>query len=141
MYKDIVDGISIQLNKEFGNEYEIYIDDVKQGLEEPCFFIQLLSSSNKPLLGKRSKRTYTFNIIYFPKEYGVNNELVRVAEMLMDSLEYITLVNGDIIRGKSMESEVSDGVLNFNITYSVFLNDYTREEAMGKVESLTDVKG
>lgn len=141
MYKDIVDGISIQLNKEFGDKYEIYTDDVKQGLQEPCFFIQLLPVNSKPMLGKRKKRKYMFNIIFFPEKKGTSEELMEVSERLMDALEYIIFVNGDIVRGQNMESDVSDGVLNFSVTYGVFLNDYTSEEEMEEIETNTDVKG
>ena len=40
MINDIIIGISNAIYAEFGSDYEIYVDDVKQGLNEPCFFIK-----------------------------------------------------------------------------------------------------
>lgn len=38
MMNDIIVGISTALYKEFGDEYEIYQEEIRQGLKEPCFF-------------------------------------------------------------------------------------------------------
>ncbi len=46
MINKIVDGISKAINKEFGNNYEIYTDGVEQGLNEPCFSIVSLKPTN-----------------------------------------------------------------------------------------------
>ncbi|EMJ6349287.1 TPA: hypothetical protein KP563_003503, partial [Clostridioides difficile] len=45
MLNNIIDGISIKLDKSFGNEYTIYSEDVEQGINEPCFFIVPLNPS------------------------------------------------------------------------------------------------
>lgn len=37
MLNEIIKGISMALNAAFGDEYEIFQNDVEQGLEEPCF--------------------------------------------------------------------------------------------------------
>ena len=37
---DIIDGVSIKLNELFGEKYTIYTNNVKQGLQFPCFFIK-----------------------------------------------------------------------------------------------------
>ena len=42
MYNDILDAVTRKLNELFGDDYEIYTDPVKQGLTEPCFFVQIL---------------------------------------------------------------------------------------------------
>ncbi|WP_334295846.1 phage tail terminator family protein, partial [Clostridioides difficile] len=39
MLNNIIDGISIKLDKSFGESYTIYSEDVEQGINEPCFFI------------------------------------------------------------------------------------------------------
>ena len=38
MLNEIIKGISMALNAAFGDGYEIYQNDVEQGLKEPCFF-------------------------------------------------------------------------------------------------------
>lgn len=37
MINKIIDGISISLNAEFGDDYKIYTESIEQGLKEPCF--------------------------------------------------------------------------------------------------------
>ena len=39
MVNSLISGISISINSEFGDEYEIYTESIKQGFNEPCFFI------------------------------------------------------------------------------------------------------
>ena len=43
----------------------------------------------------------SFDIHYFPKDGGTNEELYNVAEYLMFGLRYITLPNGDMLRAAS----------------------------------------
>ena len=51
MYNDILDAVTRRLNELFGDDYEIYTDPVKQGLTEPCFFVQILEPTEKPMIG------------------------------------------------------------------------------------------
>lgn len=139
MLNEVISGISIKLNNEFGDEYEIHTENVKQGLNEPCFFIKSLLVSTRPLLGKRKQRTYPFDISYFTKDG--NENLMSTGERLLDCLEYIKLINGDMLRGTSMEYEIIDDVLHFSVTYSVFLNDLSKEVPMESADVLVAVKG
>ncbi len=43
----IIDGISIRINEVFGDDYEIYSEDIEQGFKEPCFFILPLNQKNQ----------------------------------------------------------------------------------------------
>lgn len=138
MLNDVVNGISIKLNSIFGDGYAIYTEDVEQGLTEPCFFIKPLTVINKPLLGKRKQRTYPFDIAYFP--LVGNEEMMKVSEQMLDGLEYITLINGDVLRGTSLEAEIVDDVLHVSVNYNVFLNDVSNEESMGTMSSSVKVK-
>lgn len=45
MLNNVIAGIAIALNQEFGDDYEIYTEEIKQDLKEPCFFITLLNPS------------------------------------------------------------------------------------------------
>jgi hypothetical protein len=127
---DIVNGISVQLNTVFGDGYGIHTENVKQGLIEPCFFIKLLTTISTPFMGKRKKREYPFDIHYLPENDADNDGMYSVGDKLMESMEYITLLDGNILRGKDMTYEIIDGVLHFKVTYAVVLNDISREGAM-----------
>ena len=45
MINNIISAISNAIYLEFGDEYEIYTQDVKQGLQEPCFSIFCINPS------------------------------------------------------------------------------------------------
>ncbi len=122
MLNDIITGIAKALGTTFGSEYRVYKNDVQQGLTEPCFFIAALKPEQTPLRGDRAVWQHPFDVLYFPKEPGTNEKLYNAAEQLMGALRYITLPNGDLLRGTSVSYEAADGVLHFFVTYSMFVD-------------------
>ncbi len=121
MVTDIIDAISIKINELFGEGYEIYTENVKQGLTEPCFFIRLVSASVTPYLGQRKLRAYPVMVTYFPKDTETNDDLMQIGELLCDGLEYVTMVNGDIVRGWNVSSEIDadQNVLHISVEYRI----------------------
>lgn len=122
MINNLIDGISIKLNQVFGDGFRIYSEDVKQGLTEPCFFIAVLNPSQVSMIGKRSFRQHPFDVHFFPAVQDNNAELQGMASDLYEALEYLTLTNGDVVRGTSMNHEVVDGVLHFFVQYNMFIH-------------------
>lgn len=142
MVNDLIDGISIKLNQVFGDGKRIYSESVKQGLQEPCFFIAVLNPLQTQVIGNRYFRQQPFDIHYFPAVQDNNNELQEMASDLFIALEYITLVNGDLVHGKEMRYEVVDGVLHFFVDYNMYVRKI--EVPADDMETLTvnnDVKG
>lgn len=134
MVNDIKNAISIKLNQVYGDDYEIYSKDVEQGLQEPCFFIKTLNPSRKQLIGNRYYLEVSYDIHYFPVVKGDNDELDEVGSSLFNNLEYITMVNGDQLRGTKMNYEKYDEVLHFFVTYGIFVKrDITSEEPMEEI--------
>lgn len=119
MLNEIITGIATALGTTFGPDYRVYENDVKQGLTEPCFFVATLKPDQTPMLGDRSHWRFPFDIHFFPKKPGTNEELYNMAEQLSLALRYITLPNGDLLRGLSISFEAVDGVLHFFITYNM----------------------
>ena len=142
MINKIIDGISVAINSEFGDPYEIYTESVEQGLIEPCFSILCLNPTINQVLGKRYFRRNQFCIHYFPGSDEKQSECNAVNERLMNALEIIT-VDGDLCRGIDMHCEVSDGVLSFFVNYDMYV--YKKEDAeqstMETVSYKTGVKG
>lgn len=130
MVTDIVNGISVKLNKTFGDDFTTYSKNTEQGLHEPCFFIQLLTVLNTPFVGKRKRKDFPFDIHYFPVNDADNEAMIEIGEKMADSMEFITLLNGDVMHGKDISFQIIDGVLHFNITYSVFQNEINTESSM-----------
>ncbi len=122
MLNEIITGIAKALGTAFGTEYRVYKNDVKQGLTEPCFFIATLKPDRSVFLRDRAVWRHPFDIHYFPKADGTNEELYNTAEKLMGALRYITLPNGDLLRGMAMSYEAVDGVLHFFVTYNMVVN-------------------
>ena len=121
MVNDLIDAISVKLNQVFGDGVRIYSESVKQGLKEPCFFIAVLNPTQSPIIGVRYFRAHPFDIHYFPSKDGGNQEIQDVASKLFDTLEYITLLNGDLVRGTEMHYEKVDDVLHFFVKYNMFV--------------------
>lgn len=119
MVNEIIKGVSVKLNTTFGDHYKIYRNDVKQGLKQPCFFIAVLKPELSPLIGRRYMSRNPLDVHYIPADSGNNAEMHTVADDLMESLEFITLPNGDQLHGTSMNFEVVDGVLHFFVNYNL----------------------
>ena len=118
MVNEIIDGITRTIYSAFGKNYKIYAhEDVKQCLREPAFFVALLDSSHISRLGTRFFRAYNFDVHYFPKKHGSGYELNHVMDEMFQILEYIQLLNNDVLRGWDMHAEIVDDVLHFFVTY------------------------
>lgn len=142
MLNKITIGITQALNAEFGDSKKIYIDDIEQGLEEPCFLVTPLTSVENLLIGKRYERNYPFMIQYFPKDKDYRTECNKVTEQLFNTLENI-MMDGDLIRGTDMTAHIEDGVLNFEVTYKLHVfkvKTSTEDEVMESLEQDISVK-
>lgn len=143
MINNIIDAISISISLVFGENYEIYTESVKQGLKEPCFFISCVNPTSRIFLDRRYFRENLFCIQYLSSEGEKETDCNDVVEKLFDCLEYIN-VDGDLLRGTKMHSELTDGVLNFFVNYNMFVYKFKDEERLNMEElevSDTDVKG
>lgn len=136
MYNEIMDAVTRRLYEVFGDGCEIYTDAVEQGLKEPCFFVRFLEPSEKPMIGRRYYRQTDMLIQYLPgKPEQLRRELNQVSEALMDGMEYITLANGSLVRGTGRSYRTEDGILNFFVSYNLFiLKEQSAEEPMKTME-------
>jgi hypothetical protein len=141
MINSIIEAISISLNEEFGDGYETHMEEIKQGLKEPCFFITCLNPTTELFLGKRYFRTNQFCIQYFPETNEKQRECNGVAERMLQCLEYITIYGEDKpIMGTKMKYEVVDGVLNFFVNYDCFIRKTEQQTPMESLQASTSVK-
>lgn len=141
MINSIIEAISISLNEGFGDGYETHMEEIKQGLKEPCFFITCLNPTTELFLGKRYFRTNQFCIQYFPETNEKQRECNGVAERMLQYLEYITIYGEDKpIMGTKMKYEVVDGVLNFFVNYDCFIRKTEQQTPMESLQASTSVK-
>lgn len=123
MANKMIECISQRLNEVFNqrNEYEIYGEEIKQGLIEPCFFIGLLQASQKQEVGKRYFLSQSFDVHYFPKsELNSKQEMLQMAESLFEALEYIDC-DETLVRGTNMKYEIIEDVLHFFVDYNFYV--------------------
>lgn len=134
MYNDIMDAVTRKLDTLFP-EATVYTSKVDQGLIEPCFFVGFLEPSEKPLLGQRYLRSTGMYIQYMPEEMErPTRELNRVLEILMESMEYLSLADGSLMRGTRRSGVSRDGILSFFVNYDRFgLRTGKTEEAMDNI--------
>lgn len=116
MTNDVIYSISNTLDREFG--YEIYMEEIKQGLKEPCFFLNLINSDFKIVTGKKYEKRNQICIQYFPESENLQQECNAVAERLTLCLEYIKDETGGFLHGTQMHYQVTDGVLHFFVNYN-----------------------
>ena len=124
---------------EFG--YENYMEEIQQGLKEPCFFISSVNPTFRRYMGKRYFRQNQFVVQYFPgSKDNVNAECNEVAERMCWCLEVID-AGGGRVRGSNMKYEIVDGILNFFVNYDCFVYQMGQQERMEGMKSSTNVKG
>ena len=141
MINKIIDGISISLNAEFGDDYKIYTESIEQGLKEPCFSIVCVNPTNELFRGKKYFRKNLFCIQYFPSRKDEKYaECMDVLERMFDCLEIIK-IGEDLQRGTSMHGEVVDEVLNFFVNYDMFVYKVENTDAMETLDLTSNVEG
>lgn len=140
MIEKIIDGICLALSSNFGEDTEIYTEDVEQGLTDGSFAIECVNPTSSRFLGNRYFKTNRFIIHYFPKSNEPKSECLSVLEELYDILETIE-VDGDLIRGTEMSSETDDDVLHFFVNYDFFTIRKVDETYMDDYDYDSELKG
>lgn len=128
---DVITAISRKLYETFGDAYEIHTESIEQGFEEPSFFILLLKPEFDQVVGNRYHETLPFDIHYFGSGYM---DAYSTANKLMSEMEYIQLLNGDLLRGTKMKGEVVNGVLHFFVNYNFHV--YKVTNPLDKMEEI-----
>lgn len=148
MINKIIDGISKAINEEFGDDYEIYTEEIEQGLKEPCFSIVCINPTNNLFRQNKYFRQNKFCIHYFPFSKEKRLECQQVLEKLYLILEYIDIEEvfegvktTNKTMGTEMNGEYSDGVLNFFVNYDMYVNKLEEKTtSMNSYDYNTDVK-
>ncbi|WP_396336554.1 phage tail terminator family protein [Clostridium tetani] len=113
---DLRIGINNILDREFPN-ITIYGEEIKQGFEEPCFFIKVLNSAQEKEINARYKKNLYFDIHYFTDKDDVNSDCLDMTDRLYDVFEYVQVGN-NLYRSTGMTHEVIDGVLHFFLQFN-----------------------
>lgn len=117
MVNKILDAITTQLHANFGNSYRYYVEDVEQNLTKPCFTIDTLIPLQRSISPVLYDRTMPMVIHYFTDDKkDTKKDCYRVAEQLMECLEYLSFEN-TLLRGEDVSWQIVDDVLQVFVTY------------------------
>ncbi len=123
MVNKIVEGAASALYEAMGEGYAIYRNDLRQGLEPPCFLILSVGPSLAPQPSGIKLLTVPLDISYFPADSGDNAEMQRAGLAVMDAVELIPLSEEKKLRGLRRSMQIVDGVLHISVTYEAFLRN------------------
>lgn len=136
MINEILKGIAKALRDEFGESLNIYLNEVEQGLIEPCFFIMVLNPDVKQVLGRRYVLNCPVSVQFIS---GEDREVINdTGSRLFNCLELIS-VSGDLARGRNMEYSVNEDILTFTVTYNIYFYKKQKKESMESLKQETEV--
>ena len=64
----LIDGVCNALYNEFGNDYEYYIDEIKQGLNKSCFFVSYVRNAQNRYINNRLRSENRISIQFIPTD-------------------------------------------------------------------------
>lgn len=122
MINDVITGISKKLYATFGENYPVYVEDVEQYLQKPCFCITHISTNRQRISKHRYIMKNLFDILFFAADdEEEKKQMHTTANQLFDALEYIESPENDTLSGINMRYEIVDGVLHFFVNYNLVL--------------------
>ena len=136
MINEILKGIAKAIRDEFGESLNIYLNEVEQGLIEPCFFISVLNPDVKQVLGRRYVLNCPVSVQFISEE---DREVINAqGSRLFNCLELIS-VSGDLARGRNMSYSINEDILTFTVTYNIYFYKKQEKESMESLKQETEV--
>lgn len=124
---DIISTVTHTINSHFP-EMEVYKENITQGADLPCFFVEEIESKYNHAIGSKYKKHILLSIKYFPLDsVNTNQDMHDVADKLTEILE-IMQYKEMVIKGLNMNSKITDdNVLHFfiDVKISMLKDKYT----------------
>lgn len=132
---NIIDRIGEVLQALFP-DITVYREDVESGFIEPSFFVSSIGTRVKPELFTRQKRTYSYQLVYFPKTDMPKADMERMQDLLLGN--FLVLPLFATIRNR--EFQVVDGALT--LTFDVVIRAYLDADSVkqGSIETTSTIK-
>lgn len=136
MVNSILTAVTKRLGTTFGNSYRYYVENVEQGLQKPCFTVDMLiplQRSRGPVL---YDRTMPLVIHYFSdSEKDKKKDCYSMAEQIVECLAYLPFETTKL-RGEDISWQVVDDVLQVFVTYRFMTKRVENDEIF--MENLTE---
>lgn len=100
----------------------IYKENQKGGFKEPSFFVSSINTHTTPELFDRQKRTYSYQLVYFPTLDKPKADMERMQDFLLDNLTVLP----DFATIRNREFQVVDGALT--MTFDVVIRAYPKDD-------------
>lgn len=121
MKRKILNAVTKQIDKTFGYD-RIFADEVEQGAKVPYALVTAETSPRVKKAGDRYEETTTISVIIeIGKSEDMFDELDNIGSQLEDVLEYITLKDGDKLRGDNFHIVIQEGYIDFTVDYKYFI--------------------
>lgn len=141
MTNDICGALGRAIRAEFGDEYLIYDEEVKQGLRTPCFFVGCGESREKQYTGGRFLSENRFVIRYLPKDGNrKRHECEEVSQRLFNCLLWLETKDG-LLMGRKMSGGYEKGELSFYVNYDFFAVRKEDKPIMGEITERVTPRG
>lgn len=136
MVNSILTAVTKRLGTTFGTSYRYYVENVEQGLQKPCFTVDMLT----PLQRSRSPvlydRTMPLVIHYFSgSEKNLKKDCYSMAEQIVECLEYLPFQTTKLC-GEDISWQIVDDVLQVFVTYKFMTKRVENNEIF--METLTE---
>lgn len=136
MVNNVLNAVTKQLGTTFGSSYRIYVEDVEQSLQTPCFTVNTLMPLQRAKSPVLYDRTFPIVIHYFSdSESDIKKDCYAMGEQILECLEYLPF-GTTILRGKNTSYQVVDGVLQVFVTYEFVTKRVT--ETTDNMESVVE---
>lgn len=117
MVNSVLTAVTKQLGSTFGGGYRYYVEDVEQGLKQPCFTVDMLNPLERSKSPVLYDRTMPLVIHYFSDSVtNAKEDCYAIAERAVECLEYLPFLN-TTLRGENISWQLTDDVLQIFITY------------------------
>ncbi|MGI6361017.1 MAG: phage tail terminator family protein [Bacillota bacterium] len=131
----IIDLLALTLEKAYPG-VNIYTEQVGGGFQRPAFFIWQNGQQEQPEVGRRFLRKHDLTVSYFPPEpltAEIYEDLWEIGDELTVFLRLIEY-EGEFCHGRNMQLEITEGTLNFRVSYGRQLEPL--QEAVSSMEKL-----
>lgn len=131
MVNSILTAVTKQLGSTFGGEYRYYVENVEQGLKQPCFTVDVLNPLERSKSPVLYDRTMPLVIHYFSDSVtNAKEDCYAIAERAVECLEHLPFLN-TTLRGENISWQLTDDVLQIFITYK-----FTTTKAVAEAERM-----
>ena len=126
MIDKIVSGLAKAIRTEYPDIKKIYRMTIEQELEPPAFYIHMINTEHRELIGGFYKQQYLMEVVYFPADIPGETDpektvidLWEKAETLAPIFRHIEAGDQILTASNTPDVLIQDNVLHIQMNYTV----------------------